>query len=133
MKNIYRLLSSLFVAVLVTFSVSFSEAAPFQKGDVKLQSIGPIATGSDGILFVSDPKAASIIAIKTTAEEPDKSSENFKVEGLDAIMIGPYDLSASMGFTAQFDHKEFRNTMTLPTARNCYGGSQALQNCQAIF
>lgn len=26
------------------------------------------------------------------------------VEGLDAIMIGPYDLSASMGLTAQFEH-----------------------------
>jgi 2-dehydro-3-deoxyglucarate aldolase len=26
------------------------------------------------------------------------------VEGLDAVIIGPYDLSASMGITAQFDH-----------------------------
>lgn len=26
------------------------------------------------------------------------------VEGIDAVMIGPYDLSASMGITAQFDH-----------------------------
>lgn len=30
-----------------------------------------------------------------------------KVDGLDAIMIGPYDLSASMGMTAQFDHPDF--------------------------
>jgi len=30
-----------------------------------------------------------------------------KVDGLDAILIGPYDLSASMGLTAQFDHQEF--------------------------
>lgn len=28
------------------------------------------------------------------------------VEGIDAAMIGPYDLSASMGLTAQFDHPE---------------------------
>jgi 2-dehydro-3-deoxyglucarate aldolase len=33
------------------------------------------------------------------------------VEGLDAILIGPYDLSASMGLTAQFDHPEFRAIM----------------------
>ena len=33
------------------------------------------------------------------------------VEGLDAILIGPYDLSASMGLTAQFDHPDFRATM----------------------
>ena len=30
-----------------------------------------------------------------------------KVEGLDAILIGPYDLSASMNITAEFDHPEF--------------------------
>lgn len=29
------------------------------------------------------------------------------VAGLDAIMIGPYDLSASMGLTGQFDHPLF--------------------------
>ena len=28
------------------------------------------------------------------------------VQGIDAVMIGPYDLSASMGITAQFDHPE---------------------------
>lgn len=30
-----------------------------------------------------------------------------EVEGLDAILVGPYDLSASMGLTAQFEHPEF--------------------------
>ena len=30
-----------------------------------------------------------------------------QVRGLDAILIGPYDLSASMGVTANFDHPEF--------------------------
>ena len=30
-----------------------------------------------------------------------------KVDGLDAILIGPYDLSASMGLTAMFNHPEF--------------------------
>lgn len=29
------------------------------------------------------------------------------VEGIDAAIIGPYDLSASMGLTAQFDHPEY--------------------------
>ena len=31
-----------------------------------------------------------------------------KVKHLDAIIIGPYDLSASMNLTAQFDHPEFK-------------------------
>ena len=34
-----------------------------------------------------------------------------QVQGLDAIMIGPYDLSASMGLTAEFEHKEFLAVM----------------------
>jgi 2-dehydro-3-deoxyglucarate aldolase len=34
-----------------------------------------------------------------------------QVDGLDAILIGPYDLSASMGLTAQFDHPDFCSTM----------------------
>ena len=29
------------------------------------------------------------------------------VDGLDAVLIGPYDLSASMGLMAQFDHPDF--------------------------
>ena len=29
------------------------------------------------------------------------------VEGLDAILVGPYDLSASMGLVAEFDHPDF--------------------------
>ena len=35
-----------------------------------------------------------------------------RVEGLDAILIGPYDLSASMGLTAQFENHEFMVTMS---------------------
>ena len=35
------------------------------------------------------------------------------VEGLDAVLIGPYDLSASMGLTAQFDHPDFCEAMSL--------------------
>jgi 2-dehydro-3-deoxyglucarate aldolase len=30
-----------------------------------------------------------------------------KVDGLDAILIGPYDLSASIGITAKFEHPDF--------------------------
>ncbi|MBM3852410.1 MAG: 2,4-dihydroxyhept-2-ene-1,7-dioic acid aldolase [Verrucomicrobia bacterium] len=33
------------------------------------------------------------------------------VPGLDALMVGPYDLSASMGLTGQFDHPEFKRAM----------------------
>ncbi len=35
--------------------------------------------------------------------------EILKVDNLDAIFIGPYDLSASMGITAQFETSKFKN------------------------
>ncbi|MDA8872026.1 aldolase/citrate lyase family protein [Candidatus Thioglobus sp.] len=34
-----------------------------------------------------------------------------KVDGLDAILIGPYDLSASIGRTADFEHPDFLSVM----------------------
>jgi len=52
-----------------------------------------------------------------------KAVENLEsilsVDGLDAIMIGPYDLSASMGITGKFDHQNFLDIMKsiLETAR----------------
>lgn len=49
-----------------------------------------------------------------------------EVDGLDAILIGPYDLSASMGLTAQFDHPDFCTTMeiirTLAAAKSIPAG-----------
>ena len=37
--------------------------------------------------------------------------EILSVERLDAIIVGPYDLSASMGLTARFDHPDFLAAM----------------------
>lgn len=34
-----------------------------------------------------------------------------QVEGLDALLLGPYDMTASMGITAQFEHPEFHMAM----------------------
>jgi 2-dehydro-3-deoxyglucarate aldolase len=33
------------------------------------------------------------------------------VKGVDALIVGPYDLSASMGITAQFDHADFKRAL----------------------
>ena len=41
----------------------------------------------------------------------DNLAEILQVVGLDAIMVGPYDLSASMGLTARCDHPQFEATM----------------------
>ena len=38
--------------------------------------------------------------------------EILQVEGLDAIIVGPYDLSASMGITAKFENTQFKKVLT---------------------
>jgi 2-dehydro-3-deoxyglucarate aldolase len=54
------------------------------------------------------PLLVAMIEHKNAIENLD---DILKVKGLDAIFIGPYDLSASMGLTAMFDHPEFLNIM----------------------
>lgn len=51
---------------------------------------------------------ASVTAVQIEhIEAVDSIDEILSVEGIDAAFIGPYDLSASMGLTAQFDHPDF--------------------------
>ncbi|MFZ8935704.1 MAG: aldolase/citrate lyase family protein, partial [Ilumatobacteraceae bacterium] len=35
-----------------------------------------------------------------------------KVEGLDAIMVGPYDLSASLGVTGDFENQKYKDVLS---------------------
>jgi 2-keto-3-deoxy-L-rhamnonate aldolase RhmA len=42
-----------------------------------------------------------------------------KVKGIDSIFIGPYDLSASMGFIGQPDHPEVRSAIAL-VKKKCF-------------
>lgn len=53
------------------------------------------------------------------------------VDGLDAILIGPYDLSASMGLTARFDHPNFKAMMNrirkLAAQKNIASGVHVVQ------
>ena len=46
-----------------------------------------------------------------TAKGMENIDEILDVKGLDAIIVGPYDLSASIGKTAQFESKEFLNAL----------------------
>ena len=61
--------------------------------------------------YIEEAQSPLLIAQIEHIRSVGNLEEILQVEGLDAIMIGPYDLSASMGFTAQFEHKEFRNAM----------------------
>ena len=79
-----------------TRSVGFSRANLFGKhfDEYNAEAQGPLLVA----------QIEHINAVKNLAEI-------LQVEGLDAIIVGPYDLSASMGITAEFEHKDFLNVM----------------------
>ena len=49
-----------------------------------------------------------IVAQIESIKGVDKLEEILRTPGLDAIIVGPYDLSGSMGMTGQFDRPEFK-------------------------
>ncbi|MDC0599158.1 aldolase/citrate lyase family protein [Candidatus Pseudothioglobus singularis] len=57
--------------------------------------------------YIQEASQPMLIAMIEHINAIDELDEILKVKGLDAILIGPYDLTASMGITAQFDHSEF--------------------------
>jgi len=67
--------------------------------------------GNNFATYVDEAQSPLIIAMIEHINAIDNIEEIILVEGLDALLIGPYDLSASMGLTAQFDHKQFKIAM----------------------
>jgi hypothetical protein len=65
--------------------------ASLTKGTPELKSVGPLAFGPEGILFVGDAQGATIYAIATDDTTAAKTFEKFKVEGVNdkiANMLG---------------------------------------------
>lgn len=57
--------------------------------------------------YAAEAQAPLLVAMIEHAAAVDDLPAILAVEGLDAILVGPYDLSASMGMTGAFDHPEF--------------------------
>ena len=57
--------------------------------------------------YIKEAKQPLLIAMIEHINAINELDDILKVDELDAILIGPYDLSASMNLTAQFDHPEF--------------------------
>tara|TARA_Y100000589_G_scaffold323002_1_gene356863 strand:- start:433 stop:1191 length:759 start_codon:yes stop_codon:yes gene_type:complete len=53
-----------------------------------------------------------LIAMIETKKAVENLEEILNTDGLDAILIGPYDLSASINLTAQFEHKNFKEILS---------------------
>ena len=63
--------------------------------------------------YKAEAQAPLLIAQVEHINAVNNLEEILQVVGLDAIIVGPYDLSASMGITAKFDNKKFISTLNL--------------------
>lgn len=61
--------------------------------------------------YREEAQAPLLVAMIEHIRAVDNLEEILSVEGLDAILIGPYDLSASLGLTGKFEHTTFKTTM----------------------
>ncbi len=61
--------------------------------------------------YVKEAQKPLLIAMIEHIDALEDLDNILKVKGIDAILIGPYDLSASMGLTAQFEHPNFIDAM----------------------
>ncbi|MDF1683507.1 MAG: aldolase/citrate lyase family protein [Legionellaceae bacterium] len=67
--------------------------------------------GQDFKAYQEEAQAPLLVAMIEHVRAVENLSSILAVDGLDAIMIGPYDLSASLGLTAQFEHANFKAAM----------------------
>src|SRR5687768_17483513 len=81
MKTITLVVSLLSSAAL--FNVQAADhTAGMKQGKAEFKSMGPLAFGPEGILFVADTKAAAIVAIATGDTAAKAASKSLKVEGI---------------------------------------------------
>jgi 2-dehydro-3-deoxyglucarate aldolase len=63
-------------------------------------------------LYAREAQAPLLVAMIEHHRAVNTLDDIAAVEGLDGILIGPYDLSASIGQTGEFDHPRFQSLLT---------------------
>ena len=61
--------------------------------------------------YCQEAQAPFLVAMIENVKTVTRLEAILQVQGLDAILIGPYDLSSSMDLTAQFDHPDFKEVI----------------------
>lgn len=77
-----RCLASVVAVALLVASAQADLTESLKPGTVKLTSIGPLAFGPDGVLFVSDPTAAAIYAIDTGDRSGDPGKVRYEIKDI---------------------------------------------------
>ena len=114
MKRISLLLALAFVAFsLFTGNTNATRwMAEMNEGKAELKSMGPLAFGPEGILFVADTKAAAIVAIATGDVKPAAGAKLLKIEGINQ------KIAALLGTSA--DQILIDDLAINPISRNAY-------------
>lgn len=75
----------LICCIFILFLAGIASAAEWgmKTGDPGLKSAGPLAFGSDGVLFVGDTKAAAVVAIDTGDKNGDPNEVELHVQSVD--------------------------------------------------
>lgn len=86
----YSFLTAALALIGAASSLNAAEKLGLAKGDVKLQSAGPIAFGPDSVLFIADPKAATVYAVDSGDAVGKRPFAEVKASGLEkqAVAIG---------------------------------------------
>ena len=63
-------------------------------------------------VYLEESQEALVVAQIEHVDAVNNLESIVAVSGLDAIMVGPYDLSASLGITGEFENKKFLDTLT---------------------
>jgi hypothetical protein len=102
-----------------TFSLLLLAAAPaiaanlgMKQGTPDIKSVGPIAFGPDGILFIGDPLGAALFAIQTEDTGKKSADAKYSLEGIDA------KIADSLGTTA--DDILINDMAVNPASRTVY-------------
>ena len=95
-KELKKIIDNMYLPPLGSRGVGYSRANNYGKKfeEYKIQKEKPIIV----------PMIENIESVK-------KLDEIISVKGVDAILIGPYDLSASMGITGKFNNIKFKNAI----------------------
>src|SRR5262245_45183508 len=84
----HLLLTLLAFGVMMPDAHTANWTADMKEGKPALKSMGPIAFGPDGILFVADTKGAAIVAIATGDTTAATGAKPLKVEGINQKIAG---------------------------------------------
>jgi hypothetical protein len=86
-KRVLGRLAFGFAAIALAATASPALADSLKKGTVELKSAGALAIGPDGVLFVADPKSATIYALATDDTKPSGMGD-LNVAKIDVAIAG---------------------------------------------